>query len=163
MRCCHLLLLPTIKWVCDPGPPKQTKHRLWVSELLDWPVVSSSFEQLRSWCCWEDSPQRTWWKPKGRLQRAVLFCGLFGFWGLGKISSHAHQIIHRTVESLRLEKTLKSRNPTVSPAPPPCSPPTHVLKCHIHVLPILPGIVNLPLQWALYSTALQTLPGKKIS
>lgn len=168
MGCCHLLLLPTIKGVWVPDLPKLTKSRLWVSELLAWPMFSSCFGHLRSWCCWEESPQRIWWKPKGVKARGgckghFCFVGSVDFSGLGKNSSHAFQVAPRIIESLRLEKTLKSTSPTVNPAPPPCSPLTHVLKRHIQVLQILPGSVNLSLPWAVYSRALQTFPGRNFS
>lgn len=48
-----------------PRSSKQTKLKLWVSEFLAWPMVSSCFRHLRTWCCWEECPWRMWWKQKG--------------------------------------------------------------------------------------------------
>lgn len=49
-------------------------------------------------------------------------------------------------ELLRLEKPLRA--PTIKVAPPPRSPLSQVLKCHIHVFWTAPGMVTALFPWA---------------
>lgn len=67
------------------------------------------------------------------------FPGWFSFRWQEQVFCHLYLILvktillHRIIELLRLEKPLRSSNPTVRPTLPPCSPLKHVLKCHIHI------------------------------